>query len=281
MRKKVKNIKKINKEEKITILKNSIKELKKELFKVNIYNFSNLFKKSNKIFLETIKHTYLYLMFLFLIIFSSKLLGEGYPFVKDDITKYLIHELDYNETNYVELYSYDTLFNVFMTEKYKDSDYIKIYEPWKLDKDIYSRVVKTYKFNKDLNVIKLLKNKEYEDISEYLELKDSEVQKTNYVDENNNDYIIDVKYFELLDECIEVKENNLHNLLVTIIELLLLFSILVVIKKYLIYDENYSKYSLIIKDIIRNYPYIDTTLLEDKINVNNKKLLKLKRQEDE
>ena len=281
MRKKVKNIKKINKEEKITILKNSIKELKKELFKVNIYNFSNLFKKSNKIFLETIKHTYLYLMFLFLIIFSSKLLGEGYPFVKDDITKYLIHELDYNETNYVELYSYDTLFNVFMTEKYKDSDYIKIYEPWKLDKDIYSRVVKTYKFNKDLNVIKLLKNKEYEDISEYLELKDSEVQKTNYVDENNNDYIIDVKYFELLDECIEVKENNLHNLLVTIIELSLLFSILVVIKKYLIYDENYSKYSLIIKDIIRNYPYIDTTLLEDKINVNNKKLLKLKRQEDE
>ncbi len=280
MRKKVKNIKKINKEEKITILKNSIKELKKELFKVNIYNFSNLFKKSNKIFLETIKHTYLYLMFLFLIIFSSKLLGEGYPFVKDDITKYLIHELDYNETNYVELYSYDTLFNVFMTEKYKDSDYIKIYEPWKLDKDIYSRVVKTYKFNKDLNVIKLLKNKEYEDISEYLELKDSEVQKTNYVDENNNDYIIDVKYFELLDECIEVKENNLHNLLVTIIELSL-FSILVVIKKYLIYDENYNKYSLIIKDIIRNYPYIDTTLLEDKINVNNKKLLKLKRQEDE
>ena len=280
MRKKVKNIKKINKEEKITILKNSIKELKKELFKVNIYNFSNLFKKSNKIFLETIKHTYLYLMFLFLIIFSSKLLGEGYPFVKDDITKYLIHELDYNETNYVELYSYDTLFNVFMTEKYKDSDYIKIYEPWKLDKDIYSRVVKTYKFNKDLNVIKLLKNKEYEDISEYLELKDSEVQKTNYVDENNNDYIIDVKYFELLDECIEVKENNLHNLLVTIIELLI-FSILVVIKKYLIYDENYSKYSLIIKDIIRNYPYINTTLLEDKINVNNKKLLKLKRQEDE
>ena len=280
MRKKVKNIKKINKEEKITILKNSIKELKIELFKVNIYNFSNLFKKSNKIFLETIKHTYLYLMFLFLIIFSSKLLGEGYPFVKDDITKYLIHELDYNETNYVELYSYDTLFNVFMTEKYKDSDYIKIYEPWKLDKDIYSRVVKTYKFNKDLNVIKLLKNKEYEDISEYLELKDSEVQKTNYVDENNNDYIIDVKYFELLDECIEVKENNLHNLLVTIIELSL-FSILVVIKKYLIYDENYNKYSLIIKDIIRNYPYIDTTLLEDKINVNNKKLLKLKRQEDE
>lgn len=280
MRKKVKNIKKINKEEKITILKNSIKELKKELFKVNIYNFSNLFKKSNKIFLETIKHTYLYLMFLFLIIFSSKLLGEGYPFIKDDITKYLIHELDYNETNYVELYSYDTLFNVFMTEKYKDSDYIKIYEPWKLDKDIYSRVVKTYKFNKDLNVIKLLKNKEYEDISEYLELKDSEVQKTNYVDENNNDYIIDVKYFELLDECIEVKENNLHNLLVTIIELSL-FSILVVIKKYLIYDENYNKYSLIIKDIIRNYPYIDTTLLEDKINVNNKKLLKLKRQEDE
>lgn len=281
MRKKVKNIKKINKEEKITILKNSIKELKKELFKVNIYNFSNLFKKSNKIFLETIKHTYLYLMFLFLIIFSSKLLGEGYPFVKDDITKYLIHELDYNETNYVELYSYDTLFNVFMTEKYKDSDYIKIYEPWKLDKDIYSRVVKTYKFNKDLNVIKLLKNKEYEDISEYLELKGSEVQKTNYIDENNNDYTIDVKYFELLDEHIEVKENNLHNLLVTIIELLLLFSILVVIKKYLIYDENYSKYSLIIKDIIRNYPYIDTTLLEDKINVNNKKLLKLKRQEDE
>lgn len=280
MRKKVKNIKKINKEEKITILKNSIKELKKELFKVNIYNFSNLFKKSNKIFLETIKHTYLYLIFLFLIIFSSKLLGEGYPFIKDDITKYLIHELDYNETNYVELYSYDTLFNVFMTEKYKDSDYIKIYEPWKLDKDIYSRVVKTYKFNKDLNVIKLLKNKEYEDISEYLELKDSEVQKTNYVDENNNDYIIDVKYFELLDERIEVKENNLHNLLVTIIELLI-FSILVVIKKYLIYDENYSKYSLIIKDIIRNYPYIDTTLLEDKINVNNKKLLKLKRQEDE
>lgn len=280
MRKKVKNIKKINKEEKITILKNSIKELKKELFKVNIYNFSNLFKKSNKIFLETIKHTYLYLMFLFLIIFSSKLLGEGYPFVKDDITKYLIHELDYNETNYVELYSYDTLFNVFMTEKYKDSDYIKIYEPWKLDKDIYSRVVKTYKFNKDLNVIKLLKNKEYEDISEYLELKDSEVQKTNYVNENNNDYIIDVKYFELLDECIEVKENNLHNLLVTIIELLI-FSILVVIKKNLIYDENYSKYSLIIKDIIRNYPYINTTLLEDKINVNNKKLLKLKRQEDE
>lgn len=281
MRKKVKNIKKINKEEKITILKNSIKQLKKELFKVNIYNFSNLFKKSNKIFLETIKHTYLYLMFLFLIIFSSKLLGEGYPFVKDDITKYLIHELDYNETNYVELYSYDTLFNVFMTEKYKDSDYIKIYEPWKLDKDIYSRVVKTYKFNKDLNVIKLLKNKEYEDISEYLELKGSEVQKTNYIDENNNDYTIDVKYFELLDEHIEVKENNLHNLLVTIIELLLLFSILVVIKKYLIYDENYSKYSLIIKDIIRNYPYIDTTLLEDKINVNNKKLLKLKRQEDE
>lgn len=281
MRKKVKNIKKINKEEKITILKNSIKELKKELFKVNIYNFSNLFKKSNKIFLETIKHTYLYLMFLFLIIFSSKLLGEGYPFVKDDITKYLIHELDYNETNYVELYSYDTLFNVFMTEKYKDSDCIKIYEPWKLDKDIYSRVVKTYKFNKDLNVIKLLKNKEYEDISEYLELKGSEVQKTNYIDENNNDYTIDVKYFELLDEHIEVKENNLHNLLVTIIELLLLFSILVVIKKYLIYDENYNKYSLIIKDIIRNYPYIDTTLLEDKINVNNKKLLKLKRQEDE
>lgn len=280
MRKKVKNIKKINKAEKITILKNSIKELKKELFKVNIYNFSNLFKKSNKIFLETIKHTYLYLMFLFLIIFSSKLLGEGYPFIKDDITKYLIHELDYNETNYVELYSYDTLFNVFMTEKYKDSDYIKIYEPWKLDKDIYSRVVKTYKFNKDLNVIKLLNNKEYEDISEYLELKDSEVQKTNYVDENNNDYIIDVKYFELLDERIEVKENNLHNLLVTIIELLI-FSILVVIKKYLIYDENYSKYSLIIKDIIRNYPYIDTSLLEDKINVNNKKLLKLKRQEDE
>lgn len=155
-----------------------------------------------------------------------KLLGGGYPFHIDEITKYKAYNLEYKTDEYA-IMNEEYRKNGFWDESLPSNSLV-IYTPWEQEADKYVRSKRIYNLdNITLRLYDAVLMEDYVYIANYLTDYKEERQTCNKMYENvPNDF-----YFEASlhmfnkDEFFKYDESDLKNIVITIIELVLGFGV--------------------------------------------------------
>ena len=179
--------------------------------------------KKLKVFKSILNYTTPFCITTAFVIGAVKISGGGFPFIRDDLTKYKCSNLKYI-TNQLdeEKVSYETE-NSF-DEKNKDyNNSIIIYSPWTLEDDKYTRNIKYFDL-KDIDdnyIAHAIRNSDLDYICKKYPEYNEEIETINIVSNNYDDYIIDsdIYFIDSSDYIIEKESKNRNNT-ITILELL-------------------------------------------------------------
>jgi hypothetical protein len=155
-------------------------------------------------------------------------LNGGLPFILDKNKKYKKYCLEYKSNSYVEMNEeYDKRDG--LNNNLPDSKLI-VYTPWEEVDGQYIRTKRTYNLDDAdlLNLINAIKNKNMDSIIDCLSDYSDESQKSNVklFNDDDNEIKVDAKIYYLdKDDFIEVDENVLKNLLITIVELCIILGV--------------------------------------------------------
>lgn len=238
-------IKKIKKEEeKLERLRQRLKQIKKENRKQ--FHIRNL-----KIIGKTAHLLIPYVLSTTIISGITSMVGGGLPIIKDDITIYKVHNLEYKtDEEILETTTYQSFFD------FSEFNNLKIYTPWEKEGNNYIRYIREYNLtNSDaLKIYTAILDEDYKEIEDNLLDYTEEKQIRNIVNLENNSYHIEASLnFLDKDEKLRIKESDFKNIIITLIDGIIgLF-----IGYFTSEDFNYSyeikkmnnEYQLIIKDI--------------------------------
>ena len=199
----------------------------------------------------------------------SKLLGFGYPFYVDNITKYKTYSLDFDTLGSVrEIEEYTKL------KKWYDSSInsLVVYFPWQEQNGQYVRIVRKYnvKSLEPLPLFDAIMNADYGYIEQNIPDYRETIETVNYLDlEKPNDYIIEanLKFWDKEDTLV-YKESDSKNMDVTKV------TILMGLIGWLLWSYHYGITCL---DDIFNTFNNDEDSIEGELDCVNSQLLSLKR----
>lgn len=150
---------------------------------------------------------------------GGKVLNGGFPFYRDDITRYKMYEFEY-----------ETDKDINLTTKYGRDDWLSDYPtassltvktPWKRDGNDYYRYNREYVLSGDyfLNLSQAILREDYEYISENYKDFSEEKEVSNSAPENEDSYFIEAKLSGVdREDFIKFPESFRKNCVITILE---------------------------------------------------------------
>ena len=258
-------------------LMGKIKELENKITISNKQNKQAKFIKNLKFFRNGIALLSVFVLTSGISVGGIKVLGGGFPIIKDDIKKFKKYYLEYESNKTILAKS------TYLT-KFENSDSantLEIYSPWKesfehsTNQKFYTRFKRTYSLS--LDIPKLYEAVLKQDLGyinkNFSNYQEEEVTTNQKPDDINNNYIIiaDLSFLDEKDSLI-VLESDLKNILISIINDILGFGIplIVIFKK-----RNEIKYSF--QNITGEYlkKVIPISPLEEELKGKRKQLTKL------
>lgn len=268
--KETRTIKKIKlEEEKLERLRQRQKQIKKE-------NRIQFHIRNLKIVGKMIHSVLPYILSTTIISGIVNLVGGGLPIIKDDITIYKTHNLEYKtDEEILETTTYQSSFD------FSESNNLKIYTPWEKEGNNYIRYIREYNLtNSDaLKIYTAILEENYKKIEDSILDYTEEKQIRNIVNLENNSYHIEANLSFLdAEEQLQIEESELKNIIITIVDGLIGMLIgLAAIKM-----ENFN-YSYEIKKINNDYRLIikDIKPVEEEIKNTQEKIRVLKKKKEE
>lgn len=267
--KKIRNI-----DRKLANLKQEKKYYSEMINNIKKENFYLRNQRNKKIMVNITKSVLPYVISFEIIVFSVKINGYGYPIIQDKIKNYKSYcfDMDYDKTSKIEE-SYTSIMS-------DEENYISIYSPWEVKNDYYVRTKKTIKMEEvDKNLFEAMINKNYDYVfnkvnvdTQYDVLEETQMRNLVF-DGEDNDYKIECHLnYNDYDSIAYIKESTTENIVVTLIEAFLAFSIGMVVAS--VRDENYMK---LVYDAIDEYnkkklSYEQYEKKLDKVKIRTKKL---------
>ncbi len=196
-------------------LQTLIKQQKLEKFKQ--FNIRNL-----KLFTNSCNFFSPFVLTAGVIVGVFKLFGGGLPFYSDDVKKYKTYKMDYQSNGYVTMNEeYRT--HMWFENPLPNSS-LAIYTPWEFENGQYIRFKREYDLDTldTLDLFDAVLREDYEYIKENLQNYKEEKQIANSIDENqDNKYFFNASlYMQDKEDFLKYKEDDLQNIIITIIELL-------------------------------------------------------------
>ncbi len=215
---KIEDARKYTKE--IERLENLKNELETMLGKEKNKKFKNLIK-SGHIFGYVFKFLAPFVLTSGLTAGASKLLGGGYPFYVDNITKYKTYSLDFDTLGSI------TEIEEYATKKWYASSInsLIVYFPWQEQNGQYTRFIRKYdvKHLTSLALYEAIMNANYDYLEQNMMNYTEEIETSNYIDlAMPNDYTIkaSLKFWDKEDTLV-YKESDFKNICVTLITIIL------------------------------------------------------------
>lgn len=269
---KIKSVPRYQKQKELKELKQKKFELEREIDEQKRKNTKNKYIKNVKIFGSICNFITPFVIATSIYTGFIKVIGGGFPFVKDDFSKYKKYSLEYQTDgtiNMEENYVYSWWFS-----KSLPSNKLKIYFPWTQDEDgNYSRVIETYSVGKldtnDLYHAVLAQNINY--ITENYPNPKKETETTNQNQEQDNLHIIEASLYRMdKSDILEVEETNSDNNIITAINLVAGLGT----GAYIAHKREF-KLKNATKEIKENYKQVPIEPLQEELNQTRNKILSL------
>ena len=213
--------KSISRAKKLELLNAKKIELQKKLDKQKKEKFKQLNIRNLKVFGKTCNFLVPFVLCGCITVGAFKIFGGGFPFVTDKIEKYKLYDLDFDSKGYVSMNEEYTNFGILSV---LDKNELVVYSPWKKTDNGYSRTKREYKVKtiKSLELFDAVLNEDYSYIKDNITDFEEEVQTSNEIDEESNNYIIQAS-LRMLDKTdfITFDETELKNIIITIVEIVL------------------------------------------------------------
>ena len=188
----------------LTKLKNKLEDQLSYEKKNKIKNFHI---RNLKVFEATCKFTAPFAIFTGIFIGVVNFFGGGLPFHKDDIPSYKVYSLELNN-NEIETYEGYYPLGIFDSLQ-KNGEYTR----FKREYNFYDSVT--------LSLYNAIIESNYDYVKETLKDYKEEIQKTNIINNENNDYIVEAS-IHLFDkeDILFCKEEDIKNIFVTLVEMI-------------------------------------------------------------
>ena len=186
-------------------------------------NFKQLNIRNLKVFTNTCNFLAPFVISAGITVGLFELGGGGLPFHSDEITKYKIHNLDFETKGYVTMdEEYRT--NGLLDDSLPENS-LTIYTPWEQKDNQYVRFKREYDMNSvtTLDLYNAVLDEDYEYIEENLKDYKEEKQVVSEIDSKiSNDYFFEASLHMLdKEDVLKYNETDLKNIVITIIELIL------------------------------------------------------------
>lgn len=197
-------------------LKLEVLELEAEIKKQKKFRFKNLNIRNFKYFKSLCNFSFSYIIGASLVVSAAKVVGGGFPFVKDDILKYKKYSLDYQTDGIINADCYYDGLDIGSDNR------LRIYSPWILNEEgLYERTLKTYKVGEleSTELYDAILNKDLDYIEQNFKYEE-EIQVSNKVYLPNNEYVLEAEicFFDK-DDTLKAKESDFMNIMVTSIDI--------------------------------------------------------------
>lgn len=213
--------KSISRAKKLELLNAKKIELQKKLDKQKKEKFKQFNIRNLKIFGKTCNFLVPFVLCGCITVGAIRFFGGGFPFVTDKIKKYKLHDLDFDSKGYVSMNEEYINFGILSE---LDKNKLVVYSPWEKTDNGYSRIKREYKVKtiKSLELFDAVLNEDYSYIEDNITDFKEEIQTSNNIDEESNNYIIQAS-LRMLDktDLITFDETALKNIIITIVEIVL------------------------------------------------------------
>lgn len=256
-------------------LKNKIAEYEKKISEQKIENFKEFHVRNLKVFAGTCNLILPFVVVGGLATGVFKFCNGGFPFYRDDITKYNRYELEYDTLNEINA-NIEYVRNEWWSDTLP-SDSLTMYTPWEEENGSYVRYKRTYKLPEEEDYFSELYDaifkKDYNYIIKHYNVAKEEKEVSSELFTDFNDYIIEAKLYKIdSDDFIKFPESDCKNKIITIIEIIITLGLGGIITH--VRDFDYKEY---LEDVNEDYKSNkkELSLLEQEMSETKKKLLVL------
>jgi len=161
-----------------------------------------------------------------IVVGGFKVCNGGFPFYRDNITKYKRYDLEYETDDLINA-TEGYVRNEWWSD-YLPSNFLNICTPWEREEDHYVRYNRNYNVSHDsfFDVYDAIFRKDFEYIEENYEKSEEEKEVSDDFPGLKNDYFLETELYMLdNNDQLKVPESSTKNVIITIVELVITLGI--------------------------------------------------------